>query len=93
MLTFICEVVIFCVLTLLPFHPAKKYWRENTTLLKEGLDDCGRLQKYLESEVVSRIKEVVPPQVLERFLSANDIEEQKLLFKTLPLNEIRNIIK
>ena len=90
MLAFICEVVIFCVLTLLPL---KKYWRENTTLLKEGLKDCGRLQKYFDYLVVSRIKEVVPPQALERFLSANDIEEQKLLFKTLPLNEIRNIIK
>ena len=93
MLAFICEVVIFCVLTLLPFYPTKKYWRENTTLLKEGLKDCGHFQKFVDSQVVSTIKEVVLPQELKRFLSANDIEEQKLLFTMLPLNEIRNIIK
>lgn len=72
---------------------AKKYWRAHASVLKEGLRDCGRFQKYMITQCVSGVQKVVPPQLLQQFLGAKDLEEQNLLYKQLPLRELQDVLR
>ena len=62
-------------------------------MLKDGLNSSGRLQKYIMKWFVIPFTKVVDPETLMKFFEAKNLEEQRLLFKQLPLQEIKEAFR
>lgn len=62
-------------------------------MIKDGISWSGRLQKYMLNHFVVPVSRVVDQTLLKKFLDVEDLDEQKKLFKQLPLEAIKAIMR
>jgi S-adenosylmethionine-diacylglycerol 3-amino-3-carboxypropyl transferase len=61
----------------------------NLTCLEEGLVSCGRLEKFFAKYRDEHLYKVVTPSQINALFDAKDVEEQKKVFGSLPLEKLK----
>ena len=70
--------------------PPQHYWNLHHQALKSSGSWLGKFERHTLSFSRDYMQRVVPPEQVDRFLSATSLEEQRELFDHWPIEKLRD---